>query len=100
MNKSTKKIICLSALIAVVIGLFMGVYAMYGAWIYNVGEDIHSNGVIHWGYWFIVGIFWFIPTSIMSFILGLLIAGIFKLYSRLKNRRGVHNNKQDSGTFW
>jgi len=87
MNKSAKRIIYKSALIAVVIGLLIGAHAMYEAWIYNAGEDIHSDGVIHWGYWLIAGLFWFIPISSIIFILGLMIAGTVELWARLKKGR-------------
>ncbi len=74
-------------MLAVIAGIFVGAHAMYEAWIYNVGEDIHSDGVIHWGYWLILGMFWFIPISSIVILLGLLTAGIVELWARLKGRQ-------------
>jgi hypothetical protein len=62
---------------------------MYIAWDHNTSEEIHnySDGVIHWGYWIMVGISWFVPTSIMFSLLGLLIAGGVQLWARLKKKQ-------------
>lgn len=87
MNKSTKKIIYISGLIAVVIGIIFGAEAMREAWIYNAGQDIRSDdGVIHWGYWSVVGTFWFVIISSIIFVPGLLVACIFEIWTRFKEK--------------
>ena len=74
----------MSAVMAVTVGLIMAADAMHGAWDLNLGGDIHSDGIIHWDYWLIVGLFWFVPISSIVFILGLLTAGIIESRTRSK----------------
>ncbi len=86
MFNSSKKYFRLSALTSLIMGIFVGAFAMYAAWMHNspYGE-IHTEDIIHWGYWFEIGILWFIASSIVIFILiGIIPVVIIELWARLK----------------
>ena len=87
MNTLSKKILRLSCIVSIIMGGVAGGLMMYAAWDHNASEEIHSDAVIHWGYWLGIGISWFLAGSILFFILGLIPTGIVELRTRLRKRR-------------
>jgi hypothetical protein len=61
-------------LISSVPGLLVAGFMMYVAWNHNAQGEIHSEGVIDWSYWLLIGCSWFLPIFICSVLVGWLIS--------------------------
>jgi uncharacterized protein YneF (UPF0154 family) len=84
-----KQIVIVSLLLCIIIGLIVGGIIMAIAWEHNPQGEFHEPGNVHWGYWIMLGVSWFVPTcgvvTILSLCLGM--GGMF--LARRIRRDGV-----------
>ena len=55
--------------ISTIFGVIAGTLIMYASWQHNSQCEIHCEGVVYWGYWFMLGAFVFVPVFV--FVYGL-----------------------------
>jgi len=48
------------------LGLLVAIAAMTAAWQHNAQGEIHDASGIDWGYWFLIGLSWFVPVGLMG----------------------------------
>ncbi len=65
--------------IGTIVGIFSGLIVeaavMYVSWQHNPQGVIHNELGVDWGYWFLLGFSWFVPTALMvSLICGGILA--------------------------
>ena len=58
-------------IISTLLGLVAGSLIMYISWQHNSQCEIHCEGIVHWGYWFTLGLFAFAPIFIAALVLAL-----------------------------
>jgi hypothetical protein len=89
-GKPTKKIFLVSGAAATVLGIAIGAFMMHVAWEHNAPYgEIHSDNMIHWGYWLMIGFSWVIVVGISTFIiLGVIPAIIVTLWKRFGTDQG------------
>ena len=56
-------------IISSTIGIILALFMMYIAWEHNPQCEIHEEEVIHFEYWFTIGISWFLLAFVVVFIL-------------------------------
>ena len=61
------------------VGLLIAGISMFIAWNHNPQCEIHCDGVIHWGWWFLIGGIWLFIGFIVSFVGQFIIQKISKL---------------------
>ena len=69
-----------------VLGLLAAAFMMSAAWDHNSQGEIHSDGVIDWSYWLLIGFSWFLPVFLVSGLFGALMTR-FSRHAPTKNRR-------------
>ena len=62
----------------VVVSACSGALAMYVAWHHNPQCEIHCEGLIHWGYWLLIGASWAGIALVSVGALSLVVAKIHK----------------------
>ena len=77
----------MSGVCSILLGMAFGAVMMYAAWEGSPDGEIHSDGNIHWIYWFEIGLSNFIVVSVCVFVaFGIIPAVCVELWSRLKRR--------------
>ena len=69
-------------IISTIIGLIVSILMMNVAWKHNSQGEIHSEGVIDFSYWVLIGMTWFIMTFIVIFILIFIVKKIFSVVDK------------------
>jgi hypothetical protein len=44
-------------------GALVAAAAMYAAWQHNPQGEIYDESGVDWGYWLVIGVSWFLPTT-------------------------------------
>ena len=88
MKNNSRKIFRLSIIIAVIVGVLIGAFMMYAAWDHNPSGEIHSEDVVHWGYWCEIGVSWLVVVAfVIFFVLGVIPVSIIEIWARIKKIR-------------
>ena len=71
------------ALLGSAAGLIVAAVIMYIAWDHNAQGEIHNEFGISWGYWFRLGLSWFVPVAaFLSLVLGSVLAFVSRVRRR------------------
>lgn len=62
MKHRLKHVAIVSLLLGIMTGFLVGGMMMAIAWDHNPQGEFHEPGNVHWGYWIMLGVMWFIPT--------------------------------------
>ena len=84
-------------IISSALGLLVAALMMSVAWQHNSQGEIHSDGVIDWNYWLLIGFSWFLPVFIISGLFGWLIVRLLR-QDPTKNRSAEQGSAHQSTT--
>jgi len=64
----------IKTMISTLIGAAIAALVMYNAWIHDSLCEIHCDGVINWGSWFLIGLSWFFPVFVVVLVVIIVIS--------------------------
>jgi hypothetical protein len=53
------------------IGLALGAFMMYVGWQHNSQGEFYDETGVHWGYWFLIGLSWFLLITGIPYVIAL-----------------------------